>query len=56
MFEVMKNKDNTWYILWYDKRTQKLSRTGRFKKCEDAVAAAEQMRRDNTQDMPQVIE
>lgn len=50
MFEVMKNKDNTWYILWYDKRTQKLSRTGNYYSFKAALDAAEKLRGDNSED------
>ena len=48
MFEIMKDNNGRFYILWYDKKTRRISRTGNYYSFKAALDAAERLRGDNS--------
>lgn len=48
MFEIMQTKNGRFFILWYDKKTRRISRTGDYYSFKAALEAAEKLRGDNT--------
>lgn len=49
MFEIMKDKDGRFFILWYNKKTRRISRTGNYYSFRAALDAAERLRGDNNE-------
>lgn len=49
MYEIMKDKDGRFFILWYNKKTRRISRTGNYYSFKAALEAAERMRGDNNE-------
>lgn len=48
MFEIMQTKNGRFYILWYDKKTRRISKTGNYGTFKAALKAAEGLRGDNS--------
>ena len=49
MYEIMKDNNGRFYILWYDKKTRRISKTGNYGTFKAALKAAEGLRGDNNE-------
>lgn len=49
MYEIMKDNNGRFFILWYDKYKHRFSRTGTYKTFKAALDAAERLRGDNNE-------
>ena len=50
MYEIMKDNNGRFYILWYNVKTHRISKTGNYGTFKAALQAAEGLRGDNSED------